>query len=445
LVLPSEPIFPVACELNVLIVLDRSDSVKGGFNKSRKFVTDVSQEMEIGPRKHRVAMIVYSGLSYRREVFPWNFAKNNEEFVRITNNLRAIGGTTNTKKALEVAIDLMAQRNKTIPTLIMVVTDGRSADDPKGPAQRLQKEPQTWMFAAATGEPESVDKQELLDIAGTPSHVVLHRGREYAADLTRALFRQAQDRVLEVSRNHLLGKESTGKNTKQSTLGEFCFNFKRNAEQPPLLPPRQPQRQPQRQLLRIQSLARCELDLVLVLDFSTTTDPLVEYYKEMSQRLIKALRIGPRYTQVAVVTFATVGRTRTKFNLKKYKTQEEVLKAIGNLRSTGGTTAIGEGIRLGIKQMDEREGARPNIATKVMIVFTDGWFNKGPNPQATAKEAIAAGFELYTVSFLGVVDKAVRTNHEVLSGVAQDPQHRFNEKNFDELIQRVRQRNLKCL
>lgn len=48
-------------------------------------------------------MIVYSGLNYRREIFKWNFAKNNEDFVRITNNLRAIGGTTNTKKATFVA------------------------------------------------------------------------------------------------------------------------------------------------------------------------------------------------------------------------------------------------------------------------------------------------------------------------------------------------------
>lgn len=42
-------------------------------------------------------MIVYSGLSYRREVFKWNFAKNNQEFQKVVLGLRAIGGTTNTK------------------------------------------------------------------------------------------------------------------------------------------------------------------------------------------------------------------------------------------------------------------------------------------------------------------------------------------------------------
>ncbi|KIH64845.1 hypothetical protein ANCDUO_04837 [Ancylostoma duodenale] len=61
----------------------------------------------------------------------------------------------------------------------------------------------------------------------------------------------------------------------------------------------------------------------------------------MSQKLISALKIGPHHTQVAVVTFATVGKTRTKFNLKQYKTQQEVLNAINHLESTGGTTAIG--------------------------------------------------------------------------------------------------------
>jgi Mg-chelatase subunit ChlD len=103
-------------------------------------------------------MIVYSGASYRRQVFKWNFARSNEEFYQVVRNLRAIGGTTATKKALEVALELMDSRNKTIPTLIMVVTDGRSQDDPTTPSRALQAIPNTYVFAAATGDPELVDK-----------------------------------------------------------------------------------------------------------------------------------------------------------------------------------------------------------------------------------------------------------------------------------------------
>lgn len=34
-----------------------------------------------------------------------------------------------------------------------------------------------------------------------------------------------------------------------------------------------------------------------------------------------------------------------------------------------------------------------------MVVFTDGWSNKGPDPAAMAKEAVAKGFEVYSVSY----------------------------------------------
>lgn len=33
-----------------------------------------------------------------------------------------------------------------------------------------------------------------------------------------------------------------------------------------------------------------------------------------------------------------------------------------------------------------------------MVIFTDGWLNKGPDPAQEAKTAIQAGFKLYSVS-----------------------------------------------
>jgi len=61
-------------------------------------------------------MIVYSGNHLRREVYPWNFAKSNEEFKKVVKDIRAIGGTTNTYEAMKLALKLMETRNKTIPT-----------------------------------------------------------------------------------------------------------------------------------------------------------------------------------------------------------------------------------------------------------------------------------------------------------------------------------------
>jgi hypothetical protein len=103
-------------------------------------------------------MIVYSGTQMKRQIFNWNFAKSNEEFQKITNDLRAVGGTTDTKAALEDALKLMDTRNKTIPTLIMVVTDGRSGTVVDVPAKELQAIPDLWMFAAAAGDPRYANR-----------------------------------------------------------------------------------------------------------------------------------------------------------------------------------------------------------------------------------------------------------------------------------------------
>uniref|UniRef100_A0A914E3K3 VWFA domain-containing protein n=1 Tax=Acrobeloides nanus TaxID=290746 RepID=A0A914E3K3_9BILA len=134
----SSDIFPSSCELNVLIVLDRSDSVKGGFNRSRDFVLNASQELNIGPHAHSVAVIAYSGKRYPRQILPWNFAKNNEEFYKKVKQLRSPGGTTATREALLDAYVLMESRNKSIPNVIMVVTDGQSQDVPTDAARKLQ-------------------------------------------------------------------------------------------------------------------------------------------------------------------------------------------------------------------------------------------------------------------------------------------------------------------
>ncbi|VDM67195.1 unnamed protein product [Strongylus vulgaris] len=148
--------------------------------------------------------------------------------------------------------------------------------------------------------------------------------------------------------------------------------------------------------------------------------------------------------------------------------------------------SVSTGIQEATKQIHEREGARPGIATKVMIVFTDGWSNKGPDPDQMSKLAIAEGFEVYSVSYTenlvlkhsrasrekrgdrvaqarsqwviaavwqngfftgpsGKVEKAVTINDYTLETIAQDSKHMFTDKTFDQLIHKVQQRNMKCM
>lgn len=78
------------------------------------------------------------------------------------------------------------------------------------------------------------------------------------------------------------------------------------------------------------------------MDFSSTTQPVYKDYAVLAERLIRQLYISPRHTRVALIIFSSVGKTHTKFDLKKFSTANEIVNEIKNLQYIGGTTAIGE-------------------------------------------------------------------------------------------------------
>lgn len=77
------------------------------------------------------------------------------------------------------------------------------------------------------------------------------------------------------------------------------------------------------------------------MDFSTTTHPVYKDYMRLAENLLSKLWVSPRHTRVALVIFSSPGKTHTEFDLKRYKSGEEVIQKIRNLQYIGGLTAIG--------------------------------------------------------------------------------------------------------
>lgn len=136
------------------------------------------------------------------------------------------------------------------------------------------------------------------------------------------------------------------------------------------------------------------------MDFSSTTQPVYKQYEILAEQLLRQLYISPRHTRVALIIFSSVGKTHTKFDLDRYDNADDIIREIKSLQYIGGTTAVGEGIHEGTKQADESHGARPKLANKIMVVFTDGWSNKGPDADVMAKEAISKGFRILVVGYV---------------------------------------------
>ncbi|CAJ0955394.1 unnamed protein product, partial [Mesorhabditis belari] len=155
--------------------------------------------------------------------------------------------------------------------------------------------------------------------------------------------------------------------------------------------------------------------------------------------------IFPRHTRVGCISFASVGKTQTEFSLKEYGDEDGVIEALGKLKNTGGTTAIGEGIALAMNQSSLRDGARPEFATKVMIVFTDGYNNKGPDPVEIATKAKDEGWELYVVMKREAIEhQSLPPYEEIINEIATSEDHIFDESNVEKMFDRIGKRNEPC-
>ncbi|CAJ0583944.1 unnamed protein product, partial [Mesorhabditis spiculigera] len=179
----------------------------------------------------------------------------------------------------------------------------------------------------------------------------------------------------------------------------------------------------------------CELDLVLVVDLSATTLAIYDFYKEQAKALVDKLYISPRHTRVAAVSFASVGKTQTEFSLRRYDTGDGIMEG----------WLLGEGIMMAMNQSVEREGARPEFATKAMVVFTDGWNNKGPDPLEAAKQAKDAGWEMYVVVKREVVEhESPEPLDEIIQQIADDEAHIFDESSISKMFDQISKRSEPC-
>jgi hypothetical protein len=108
--------------------------------------------------------------------------------------------------------------------------------------------------------------------------------------------------------------------------------------------------------------------------------------------VVNAFNIDPTRTQVGIVTFSPV---RLEFTLKKYKTKQSLLGAIGALSYHGGDTSTGPALDfVRANSFTPSEGGRAD-APNILIVMTDG---KSVDTAATKRAAQRIhGYSMKTV------------------------------------------------
>ena len=160
-----------------MFVLDSSGSIGStNFQKMRNFVKTVINDLDIGPRRTQVGVIVFSNTA--SVSFHLNSYSDRQSLMAAVDRIPYIGSGTKTADALYLLINQgfvgARPKNQGVPRVAMVVTDGKS-NDPSltvTAAEALRQVPSIMTYAVGIG---GADETELNTIASTRNHRKLVR------------------------------------------------------------------------------------------------------------------------------------------------------------------------------------------------------------------------------------------------------------------------------
>ncbi|XP_024114131.1 collagen alpha-6(VI) chain isoform X2 [Oryzias melastigma] len=299
-------------EADIFFLIDHSGSIFPlDFQDMKKFIIEFIQTFRIGPQYVRIGVAKYAdfpNLEFGLETY--TDAQSLETAVL---DIKQLGGGTETGRALtfmgtqfDKAKD---SRGHKVPAYLVVITDGKSADQVKGPAELLRARGVT-IYAIGV---KDADTEELQEISGDPR---------------RMFFVNNFDALNPI---------------KDNVITDIC-----SADVCKDLPG----------------------DLIFLIDSSGSIYPEdYEKMKDFMKSVISRSFIGKNEVHVGVLQFSS--SQQLEFNLRRYFSKEEMLLAIDGMQQLGGGTLTGDALTAVAQYFESAFGGRPQLQQRLVVV-TDG-------------------------------------------------------------------------
>ena len=169
-----------------------------------------------------------------------------------------------------------------------------------------------------------------------------------------------------------------------------------------------------------------QMDVVFLLD-SSASEGSSNFHDQLSfvQSFVREFDIGPSNVQVSVVTFST--SVVENFNLKRYHSKSDLLRAIGSVHYLAGNTHTDEAIQfVSQHSFTTLAGDRPKVPN-VLVVMTDGNSRSASGTKHAADSAHRAGIKCFAI---GIGSRVSTTE---LENIASDHHHVFRVSSFSVL------------
>nr|XP_055239247.1 collagen alpha-6(VI) chain [Gorilla gorilla gorilla] len=299
-------------EADIYLLIDGSGSTQAtDFHEMKTFLSEVVGMFNIAPHKVRVGAVQYAD-SWDLE-FEINKYSNKQDLGKAIENIRQMGGNTNTGAALNFTLSLLRkakkQRGNKVPCHLVVLTNGMSKDSILEPANRLREE---HIRVYAIGIKEA-NQTQLREIAGEEKRVY------YVHDFDAL------------------------KDIRNQVVQEICTE---------------------------EACKEMKADIMFLVDSSGSIGP--ENFSKMKtfmKNLVSKSQIGPDRVQIGVVQFSDINKE--EFQLNRFMSQSDISNAIDQMAHIGQTTLTGSALSFVSQYFSPTKGARPNIR-KFLILITDG-------------------------------------------------------------------------
>ncbi|KAI4789147.1 hypothetical protein KUCAC02_035421, partial [Chaenocephalus aceratus] len=299
-------------EADIFFLIDHSGSIyPNDFKDMKKFMIEFLNTFRIGPQHVRIGVVKYADSpDLEFDLTTHSDVKSLENAIKA---IRQIGGGTETGRALTSMVPhynrAVVTRGHEVPEYLVVITDGKSADAVKGPAEQVRAQGVT-VYAIGV---KSADPVQLQEIAGDPK---------------RTFFVNNFDALTPI---------------KDDIITDICSSEACN-DKPG--------------------------DLLFLIDSSGSIDPKdYEKMKDFMKSVITKSAVAQDNVHVGVMQFSTI--QRLAFPLNQYYSREQMLNAITAMKQIGGGTHTGKAITDVSQYFDGLRGGRPDM-TQTLIVITDG-------------------------------------------------------------------------
>ncbi|XP_076592743.1 collagen alpha-6(VI) chain [Chaetodon auriga] len=299
-------------EADIFFLIDHSGSIyPTDFSDMKKFIIEFLHTFRIGPQHVRLGVAKYADApNLEFDLTTYSDVKTLEKAIE---GIKQVGGGTETGRALDFMGPLfdtaMATRGHKVTEYLVVITDGKSSDEVKIPAEKLRSQ---GVIVYAIGV-KNADQVELQEIAGDPK---------------RTFFVNNFDALRPI---------------KDDIITDICSQ---------------------------DACKDIPGDLLFLIDSSGSIYPDdYQKMKDFMKSVISKSVIGQNEVHVGVMQFSTV--QQLAFPLNRYYSKEEMSKAINDMQQVGGGTHTGEAIAQVSQYFDVSRGGRPDMRQRLVVV-TDG-------------------------------------------------------------------------